>query len=865
MIKYYFDKFLSPKNLLIIASIFLLLIFHEFILDKIDSLIVTKFLDTIRSSLIIDVSVLLCVSLTFILLFRQFKSGKAHHKLLVIVFACFALIHIYFRLSNSRYIFENFYCCNYIAYLDTSILFLIFTLGLCFFENTKIVEPVYKEMPFAIDVPIQESKNDLLNRAKFAKKIADKIQSKSVMNGGSLAIGITGEWGSGKTSFCNMIKGNIETSGRIIIQFNPWRSNTAEKIIEDFFELLISELQRYDRELSKNIYDYASQLADLDENIGTKALKLISNPIIEKNKNELYERVNKSIGEIKKQIVVFIDDLDRLSKSEVIEVLRIIRNTANFNNVIYIVCYDKEYVVGALRYYNDSKYSTYLEKIFQFEFVLPLFDAKILRDYLIDILCRELGDSHRNELESIINNSTSGVIFTDKVIKTHRDAIRLANSYLFEITEIQSEVNWYDFYLLQLLKLKFPTFYTFLIQNYEQFFIAIDSTLGYIRLRKTNETVSDNFKNIFDGHYLNRDQEEDEAPEVNSSVLKSYLLQERNKERITSEQIFLIESIINELIDVERQINKQYRNQSKKYFSKVDNTFRYFGFDISENEIPYMEFEEYRRKPFQDYAKKIDEWNNEQKFQSLWDYIIKVEDFSTKLEFENHVKAIKKIGLIMYENNRSSSFDLQYLIKVLQHVFSKKLDSAALYPNKNEYQIFLRSILDSNTVPAIFESDLVKTILNKEYEFPLPDEELSEKSLSFLSDYMALSLPVDKNFWTLYHNARERLAGEYYSRKHSKALPLIIEYWKHHVDACALSSIIRHSAPESKHFYFAHKDWIDFFPTITEFETWFAGAAHLNKNSDCYKEFSSFLEKTKAVAYQPIEFEFSHLKPSMWS
>lgn len=61
--------------------------------------------------------------------------------------------------------------------------------------------------------------------------------------------------------------------------------------------------------------------------------------------DEYKGKIEKGLKQMDRPIVVTIDDLDRLASAELFEVLRLIRNTAAFPNLIYVVCYDKDYVV----------------------------------------------------------------------------------------------------------------------------------------------------------------------------------------------------------------------------------------------------------------------------------------------------------------------------------------------------------------------------------------------------------------------------------------------------------------------------------------------------------------------------------------
>lgn len=64
-----------------------------------------------------------------------------------------------------------------------------------------------------------------------------------------------------------------------------------------------------------------------------------------------------------------IDDLDRLDADEILEVLKLIRNTANFPYLKFVVACDRKYVIEQLR--SRAIDEKYLEKIFMVDFQLP--------------------------------------------------------------------------------------------------------------------------------------------------------------------------------------------------------------------------------------------------------------------------------------------------------------------------------------------------------------------------------------------------------------------------------------------------------------------------------------------------------------
>ena len=92
------------------------------------------------------------------------------------------------------------------------------------------------------DNPISTKEKDLLHRYPLASRIATIINR---FNGDeSLVIGIEGEWGSGKTSFINLILNDLKSTNSLIIKFNPWNFSDQNELIKDFFNSIIDTFKQ---------------------------------------------------------------------------------------------------------------------------------------------------------------------------------------------------------------------------------------------------------------------------------------------------------------------------------------------------------------------------------------------------------------------------------------------------------------------------------------------------------------------------------------------------------------------------------------------------------------------------------------------
>ena len=92
---------------------------------------------------------------------------------------------------------------------------------------------------------------------------------------------------------------------------------------------------------------------------------------------ELRNKVKNALTVLDKPVVVVLDDIDRLTTSEIRDIFKLVRVTANFPNVIYILAFDRTRVENAL---NEQQIPgrDYLEKILQVAVDLPVAPVHVL-------------------------------------------------------------------------------------------------------------------------------------------------------------------------------------------------------------------------------------------------------------------------------------------------------------------------------------------------------------------------------------------------------------------------------------------------------------------------------------------------------
>lgn len=336
---------------------------------------------------------------------------------------------------------------------------------------------------YATDEPLDNDSLDRFRRKLFAKRLAETIISRSDPE--SLVIGLHGTWGSGKTTVLNFVKQNLQTAGKrvVVVEFNPWRFHDEDAIIHAFFEQLASALEKSLKTHGEQLGTLMRRVAPfvpvvglgLDPNPGkssgqlsidiggtlAKAGEALTTTTVEQEK----EQISKLLSQSKRNIVVLLDDIDRLTSSEAQTVFRILKLMADFKYTTYVVAFDQDRVADAIGHYygKDGKESgyDYLEKVIQVPLALPLIDPLALNAYFVECVRQAVSDSKESmspgALEEFVQAFTGGLA---QRLTTPRVAKRFANIISFGLPLLTGEVNIVDFLLAEGIRVFYPRLHT---------------------------------------------------------------------------------------------------------------------------------------------------------------------------------------------------------------------------------------------------------------------------------------------------------------------------------------------------------------------------------------------------------------------
>jgi predicted KAP-like P-loop ATPase len=370
-----------------------------------------------------------------------------------------------------------------------------------------------KESNYFSDQPINSKKDDLLKRASFAEDLAKTFMNWGGED--CLVISINGAWGSGKSSLIKMVEESLLVNHKypdeLIVKFNPWEWSEQKKITEKLFESIekaleantgvkptynsketIKQFRKY-KELSGvvgsagiGLQNLAINISDLiililvlsnfaiDETylliiaIVIISLKLLAFIFLDTGKflgsfasyksesiGDLEETKNKISHNLKngfdKNLIIVIDDIDRLTKEEIQNLFQIIKTNANFPKIIFVLLFDKKVAVEALKGLISENGEKFLDKIVQVQIDIPVIDEfksnRILLDGINDI-SQELVWASINETEEKWEDLFSQGI--SHYFNTIRDVYRFLNSFQF-YANLFKDKSMYEIYLCDLL------------------------------------------------------------------------------------------------------------------------------------------------------------------------------------------------------------------------------------------------------------------------------------------------------------------------------------------------------------------------------------------------------------------------------
>ncbi|RZJ99718.1 MAG: hypothetical protein EOO43_26000, partial [Flavobacterium sp.] len=210
------------------------------------TVLVDPILSKIQTSVVNDIIFALLASYIFLLFVSRFKQFVPSVTAWILQLLL-ASAYFYYRLHpGAPWLFHSFFTLKQICYAD--LLFEVVALNSVLIARSLLISERPKiEGAFYDDTSLGKDKPDKLGYEPYVKNIIKRIDSSYPET--AIAIGINGKWGSGKTSFFDLMRRSMLDDAVITVNFDPWNSLSPNAIIKDFFNTIQVAMRPYHSQL----------------------------------------------------------------------------------------------------------------------------------------------------------------------------------------------------------------------------------------------------------------------------------------------------------------------------------------------------------------------------------------------------------------------------------------------------------------------------------------------------------------------------------------------------------------------------------------------------------------------------------------
>lgn len=448
-------KKITKRFSALLAVVSLLIIFKDVAFSLADNLIIPITSKVVTGSLAVLIFAILFVITAYLTSgFLIHKKNYVKHPEHTFCLAAIALVFYLLFRFDGHFVF---YGLGHIIYVDVAFATAAILEVMTFFFPVKRTKGSKGDANVAGFMSDNSSKIDKLERTGYAELLLDKICmtcKSDCLADGSMTILLNERYGAGKTTFFDLLEKKAKGKIRTCV-FKPWQSSDVGKITEELLRLL-EEQYAISSQLGNQLESYSRLLAGSEVK---KVLDYSSHLLKESGSlSKRYKSIKEMLRIINEPLVVLVDDVDRLQAEELLALLKLLRDAADFPNIVYIVAADKDTMSQMLEIKGIKDADEYLKKFFCFELLFPIDDSylsRLLREQVENILTKYYGG--RLSVPSIVEKFLAAH-YIQNVFRSPRDIYRFVNllSYsldLFKRYGVLEEVHVPD--LLKLLLIQF--------------------------------------------------------------------------------------------------------------------------------------------------------------------------------------------------------------------------------------------------------------------------------------------------------------------------------------------------------------------------------------------------------------------------
>lgn len=259
------------------------------------------------------------------------------------------------------------------------------------------------------DQAVRSGGEDTLGRLSYAQRAAELVSTTHSFNS-SAVFGLSGPWGSGKTSLVNMIVGELEKThpNWAVARFTPWATSDVSGLLSEFHASLAEVLpKRKGRQVRRalavtaSVAAPAANLIPIAGGVAAEGVRTVGDALARSPSwQAAFDKASNELKELQKPILVVVDDIDRLHVDELMALLKVVRLLGRFDGIQYLLAYDDETIYRSMTASSavnphDGSAERFMEKIVQY----PLFVPPMLRHQQLSRLSTGLASITRGSID----------------------------------------------------------------------------------------------------------------------------------------------------------------------------------------------------------------------------------------------------------------------------------------------------------------------------------------------------------------------------------------------------------------------------------------------------------------------------------
>lgn len=299
------------------------------------------------------------------------------------------------------------------------------------------------------DKPISTPEEDRLDRAALVERMVPALvrgegdQRKAT----DAVIGLTGPWGSGKSSVLDLLREHLGSLDNIfVVPFNPWLIGGRDDLLLALLDQMQVSLGKHDQAAMRPVVEALSRyrkaiapLAGLVPGVGATLRDVIGRLLEREPRSPLDARkdVEKALREATGAIVVLIDEFDRLEPGERKAMGQALKAALDLPNISWVIALDSEKVTSPLAADDRDWALGFLAKVLTVNIPLrPLMDEDKTR--LLETLLKEAGADEHVLASDLYPELRDRLV---RVLTTPRDIRRTAATFGAMHAMVGREVN----------------------------------------------------------------------------------------------------------------------------------------------------------------------------------------------------------------------------------------------------------------------------------------------------------------------------------------------------------------------------------------------------------------------------------------